>query len=213
MYLKEAFRYQNYLRDMITRATACLRDPDYTMRTTELHMRSKAAPEAEDEEIDRPAETATLCAADEMVDLTLDLLTERERVTHAISEAKACCEINIDDELAGNAFRRSIGESFATLGRMKPSERTKSGTDFRFNAEGNQVPYVYKVKETTTTAFDQPRVKQLSGELLRHAEQVSAEVDRVMVMTEVKYTPKYCPTDSFEETVERFLANREALQN
>jgi len=46
MYLKEAFRYQNYLNELISMTTTHLNVGQYTTKTIQEHLRQKANPDA-----------------------------------------------------------------------------------------------------------------------------------------------------------------------
>ena len=51
MYLKEAFRYQNYLNEKINLVLEQLNSPSLTTRVVQEHMRTKVNPEADNETI------------------------------------------------------------------------------------------------------------------------------------------------------------------
>ena len=60
MYLKEAFRYQNFLSRMVDRTTMYLGNRNYITKTTQEHLRKKANHEAEDETVEVVVDRSTV---------------------------------------------------------------------------------------------------------------------------------------------------------
>lgn len=205
MYLKEAFRYQNYLNELISATTSYLNGGQYTTKTVQEHLRKKANPDAENETIDLSAERALAYTANQMVDFLQHLIDEKQKLTKAISEAKRGCSIDIDAEVANNRIRQSVAATLSRMGNMKPSERMTRAYAYKFNAEGNQVQYAYEVKEVTTIDFDRNKVKGISKELIQCADEASTAIDKAMVELAVDYNPDYSVNDSFEDAIEQFL--------
>ena len=54
MILKEAYRYQNFLTNLISNAQTYLGNGSFVMTTTQKHMKSKANPEASDDDLEGP---------------------------------------------------------------------------------------------------------------------------------------------------------------
>lgn len=205
MYLKEAFRYQNYLNELISATTSYLNGGQYTTNTVQEHLRKKANPDAENETIDLSAERALAYTANQMVDFLQHLIDEKQKLTKAISEAKKGCSIDIDAEVANNRIRQSVAATLSRMGNMKPSERMTRAYAYKFNAEGNQVQYAYEVKEVTTIDFDRNKVKGISKKLIQCADEASTAIDKAMVELAVDYNPNYSVNDSFEDAIEQFL--------
>ena len=205
MYLKEAFRYQNYLNELISATTSYLNGGQYTTKTVQEHLRKKANPDAENETIDLSAERALAYTANQMVDFLQHLIDEKQKLTKAISEAKKGCSIDIDAEIANNRIRQSVAATLSRMGNMKPSERMTRAYAYKFNAEGNQVQYAYEVKEVTTIDFDRNKVKGISKKLIQCADEASTAIDKAMVELAVDYNPNYSVNDSFEDAIEQFL--------
>lgn len=205
MYLKEAFRYQNYLNELISATTSYLNGGQYTTKTVQEHLRKKANPDAENETIDLSAERALAYTANQMVDFLQHLIDEKQKLTKAISEAKRGCSIDIDAEVANNRIRQSVAATLSRMGNMKPSERMTRAYAYKFNAEGNQVQYAYEVKEVTTIDFDRNKVKGISKKLIQCADEASTAIDKAMVELAVDYNPDYSVNDSFEDAIEQFL--------
>lgn len=206
MYLKEAFRYQNYLNELISATTSYLNGGQYTTKTVQEHLRKKANPDAENETIDLSAERALAYTANQMVDFLQHLIDEKQKLTKAISEAKKGCSIDIDAEVANNRIRQNVAATLSRMGNMKSSERMTKAYAYKFNAEGNQVQYAYEVKEVTTIDFDRNKVKSIGKKLIQSADEASTAIDKAMVELAVDYTPNYSVNDSFEDAIEQFLA-------
>ena len=205
MYLKEAFRYQNYLNELITTTIGYLNNSQYTTKTVQEHLRKKANPDAENETIDLSSERVLPYTANQMVDFLQHLIDEKQKLTIAISEAKKVCDIDIDAEIANNRVRQNTASILSRMGNMKSSERMTRAYAYKFNAEGNQVQYAYDVKEVTTIDFDRNKVKSVSKNLTRCADEVSTAIDKAMVELAVDYAPDYSVNDSFEDAIEQFL--------
>lgn len=205
MYLKEAFRYQNYLNELISATTSYLTTDQYTTKTVQEHLRKKANPDAENETIDLTAERVLTCTANQMVDFLQHLIDEKQKLTKAISDAKKNCGIDIDAEVANNRIRQSVAATLSRMGNMKPTERMTRAYAYKFNAEGNQVQYAYEVKEVTTIDFDRNKVKGISKKLIQCADEASTAIDKAMVELAVDYVPNYSVNDSFEDAIEQFL--------
>lgn len=206
MYLKEAFRYQNYLNELISATSNYLCGGQYTTKTVQYHLRKKANPDAENETIDLSVERALVCTANQMVDFLQHLIDEKQKLTKAISEAKKGCSIDIDAEVANNRIRQNVAATLSRMGNMKSSERMTKAYAYKFNAEGNQVQYAYEVKEVTTIDFDRNKVKSIGKKLIQSADEASTAIDKAMVELAVDYTPNYSVNDSFEDAIEQFLA-------
>lgn len=205
MYLKEAFRYQNYLNELISATSNYLCSGQYTTKTVQEHLRKKANPDAENETIDLSVERALVCTANQMVDFLQHLIDEKQKLTKAISEAKKGCSIDIDAEVANNRIRQNVAATLSRMGNMKSSERMTKAYAYKFNAEGNQVQYAYEVKEVTTIDFDRNKVKSIGKKLIQSADEASTAIDKAMVELAVDYTPNYSVNDSFEDAIEQFL--------
>ena len=203
MYLKESFRYQNFLSDLIQKTTSYLRDCDIIMTTKEEHMRKKANPEAEDETV--IVEKTVEYSANGLISFIMYLLTEKEKLTVAISKAKKSAEFDVDVAVANNSTRKLVAESLSLLAKKKSSEFLKNCVGYKFNAEGNQVAYQYQTKVVSTIDFDRNKVKKLSKDLALKSDEISTAIDKAMVELEVDYEPEFNVNDSYEDVIETFL--------
>jgi len=205
MYLKEAFRYQNYLSGLVERTVGYLSARSYITRTTQEHLRHKANSDAEDEIVEITADRPFECTNNQLVSFLNHLMVEKETLTAAISTAKRSCSIDIDAEITNNRTRQRVASVFAEMSKQRPSESVIRGIDYKFNGEGNQVTYNYDVKQVTVIDFDRNKVRDTGRSLMSKADEVSAEIDKAMVELVVEYEPEYSVNDSFEDAVEMFV--------
>ena len=208
MNLKESFRYQNFLDQMLSEAAMYLGNRGNITTVTETHLRSKANPDAQDETLDATPERLLSADVkpDDVVDFLLRVLDEKVNLSLAIDEAKKNCDFAIDAELNANRARQQAAIALAGMAEVKATERIKAGKSYKFNAEGNQMGYTYDVKEVTTIDYDRNRVKALVKKLHRESDEVSTQADRMMVSLEVDFIPAFDVNSNFEDAVEDFLA-------
>lgn len=206
MYLKEAFRYQNYLKDQISTALGLLASGQYATKTVQEHLRNKANPDAENETMDLTSERILPYSADQLVSFLQHLIYEKEVLTGAISNSKKWYPVDVDLEIANNQVRHRVATILSNMCRMKSSERTTTGFAYKFNADGNQVQYAYDIKEITTIDFDRNSVKSILKALTKQADEASEAIDKAMVDMFVNYEPSYSTNDSFEDALEQFIS-------
>lgn len=203
MNLKEAFRYQNFLDRMMSTANSYLSRDRFVTVVNQTHMRKKAYNEADDETLKVEIERPFHCEVKDLVDVLVALLSEKTTCCASIDAAKNGCGVPLDSAIALNKSRQSVAHTLTSMANIAASERMARGTAYKFNAEGNQVPYSYDVKEVTTIDFDRNKVKDLSKKLLGEADKWSADVDRLMVEVVVQMDPRLDVNDSFEDVVEK----------
>ena len=206
MNLKEAFRFQNKLQSMMDEAHSILGSTANITKVQNTYLRKKVMPEAENETtIDAPAteysEQITLVA-----EFLLHLLSEREKLSVAIFQAKAGLNLpaGLDGEVSLNSKRQEVAGLFRRMAGLRSSEVLipNGGTGYRFNNEGNQVSYRCDVKRVTTINFDRNKIRKMCGDLSKKSDEVSAALDSVLVNTQVEYTVPFDVNDTFAEAVE-----------
>ena len=205
MNLKEAFRYQNKLQRLMEEAEDILRRDRNVVKVTETALLHKVNPDAADETTAEPADTVY---ADQITDISvllMFLLGERERLSRAIREAKQNMDMDFDGEVSLNTRRQELAAIFRNMAQLRSSETLipGGGVGYKFNAEGNQVSYRCDLKKVTTINFDRNKVRSYATALSRRADQVSAELDKRMVITEVDYEPPFDVNDTFAEVLAR----------
>ena len=212
MNLKEAFRFQNKLQSMMDEAQSILGSTANITKVQNTYLRKKVMPEAENETtIDAPAteysEQITLVA-----EFLLHLLSEREKLSVAIFQAKAGLNLpaGLDGEVSLNNKRQEVAGLFRRMAGLRSSEVLipNGGTGYRFNNEGNQVSYRCDVKRVTTINFDRNKIRKLCGDLSKKSDEVSAALDSVLVNTQVEYTVPFDVNDTFAEAFEAFAGDK-----
>ena len=203
MNLKEAFRFQNKIQNLMTEAEVILNRDKNVTRVENTALRHKVNPEAEDETTVEMPDTEYAEQINEVVVFLMFLLSERERLSNAIRVAKQGMDIDFDGEVSLNAKRQQIAGIFRHMGEIRSSENIYSGagTGYKFNAEGNQVSYRCDLKKVTTINFDRNKVRSYATGLNKKADQVSAELDKSLVNTEVTFEPPFDVNDTFAEVL------------
>lgn len=212
MNLKEAFRFQNKLQSMMDEAQSILGSTANITKVQNTYLRKKVMTEAENETtIDAPAteysEQITLVA-----EFLLHLLSEREKLSVAIFQAKAGLNLpaGLDGEVGLNSKRQEVAGLFRRMAGLRSSEVLipNGGTGYRFNNEGNQVSYRCDVKRVTTINFDRNKIRKMCGDLSKKSDEVSAALDSVLVNTQVEYTVPFDVNDTFAEAFEAFAGDK-----
>ena len=199
MVLKEAFRYQNFLDDLINTARSYLSDRSFVTITTQKHMKKKANPSAEDETI--AVESALKFKPNDLIDFICKALNEKEKLSAAICASKKTTEIDFDASVAMNKNRQNY---IATLKRMvdiTDTETITRGTGYKFNEAGDQVSYYYDLVNTTKINFNRNDVRGLIKKYQRECDDISNKLDVIQLTTVVDYNPIWDLTDTFEEIV------------
>ena len=207
MNLKEAFRYQNKLQRLMAEAEGILMRDNNVTKVENTALRHKVNPEAEDETTLEMPETEYADQITEVAVFLMFLLGERERLSAAIRAAKQSMDMDFDGEVSLNAKRQEIAGIFRHMGEIRSSENLNpgAGVGYKFNAEGNQVSYRCDLKKVTTINFDRSKVRSLTSFLCKKADQVSAELDRCMINTEVSYEAPFDVNDTFAEVLQQHI--------
>lgn len=202
MNLKEAFRYMNFLEDLMDRGFVFLYREAFVTNTKEIHLKSKANPDIEDEVIEDANPSEVNFKANTVILLEEEILKEREDLSKAINKAKQNTDIDIDFAIASNKKRQHFMGVLKDLAKRKSFEKIVEGSGYKFNSEGNQVAYVYDVKKITTIDFYRNKVKKLIKNLSEQCDKVSNDIDRSFVNTKVEFEPRWSFTDTIEDICE-----------
>ena len=204
MNLKEAFRYQNRIELLMGEAKEVLGRERNVTKVENTALRHKVNPDVEDETTVEEPETEYADQITEIAVFLMFLLDEREKLSRAIREAKKGMDMDFDGEVSLNAKRQHIADIFRRMSEIRCSERLLPGmgVGYKFNAEGNQVSYRCDLKKVTTINFDRTKVRSYATGLSKKADQVSAELDKSMVNTEVCYEAPFDVNDTFAEVLQ-----------
>lgn len=204
MNLKEAFRYQNKIQSLMDEATVILERERNVTKVENTVLRHKVNPDAEDETTVEMPDTEYAEQITEIAVFLMFLLKERERLSYAIRAAKQAMDIDFDGEASLNAKRQEIAHIFRRMGEIRCSESLYpgGGVGYKFNADGNQVSYKCDLKKVTTINFDRNKVRSYASGLSKKADQISAELDKRVVNTEVSYEAPFDVNETFAEVLQ-----------
>ncbi|MBR5501713.1 MAG: hypothetical protein IKV55_01635 [Oscillospiraceae bacterium] len=208
MNLKEAFRFQNKLQQLMAEGESIIGNEKNITRVTTTYLRNKAMAEAKNETlIDEPASEYAQQIT-EMVEFLLYLLAQREVLSAAIRTAKAALETDLDGEVGLNGIRQHLARTLANMADLRSTQVyvRNGGSGYRFNAEGNQVMYYCDAERTTTINFDRKKVRSALAALNKKADTVSAQLDLCMLSAEVDYEAPFDVNDSFAAVFEAYLS-------
>lgn len=207
MNLKEAFRYQNKLNDLIDTVEDYLGESSNVMKTTVEHLRKKANPAAENEIVDTTAEREYPYSINDMMKFLVEMVEEKELLYSHILEAKRNLDFDMDSQIDLNIKRQSLSRLFRNMGNIRSTETIQraGGRDYTFNQEGNQTVYCYDLKVVSVIDFDRNRARKQANDLIKQADEASAKIDQIMVNTTVEYEPFFDVNDSFEEVFDSWL--------
>lgn len=199
MNLKEAFRFQNKLQSLMDEAERILADDRNITQVKVTALYKKAMPEQENETTVEPAPSEYADHIDAVAAFLLHLLGEREKLSRAIRAAKERQEMDMDSEVSLNSTRQSLASFFRHMVDLRNSEKLLPGgaTGYRFNAEGNQVPFRCDAKRVVTIHYDRNRVRSYLKQLTEKSDQVSAQLDRCLINSQVDYDAPFNVNDSF----------------
>ena len=199
MNLKEAFRFQNKLQSLMDEAERILADDRNITQVKVTALYKKAMPEQENETTVEPAPSEYADHIDAVAAFLLHLLGEREKLSRAIRAAKERQEMDMDSEVSLNSTRQSLASFFRHMVDLRNSEKLLPGgaTGYRFNAEGNQVPFRCDATRVVTIHYDRNRVRSYLKQLTEKSDRVSAQLDRCLINSQVDYDALFDVNDSF----------------
>jgi len=204
MNLKEAFTYQNFYDRLISMAENYLINTNSTYTKTFTHLRHAVNPDAEDvvkveiQSEKLPYDVATFVA------FALDVLEEKEKMFAAIRKAKESAELDLDAAIGMNKTRKNLQNVLSGLYQRREYDMLTTGRDYKFNVNGEQVPYTYEINEKLTVEYDKKAIKKIMKSLDAKCNEASRQVDRLNVNLVVDITPKYTLDMDLEDCLELF---------
>lgn len=204
MNLKEAFTYQNYYDRLLGMVDTYLTNTNSTYQRTFTHLRHAVNSEAEDvvkvetQTEKLPYDVATFIA------FALDVLEEKEKMYVAIRKAKESAELDLDAAIGMNKTRKILQNVLMELYQKREYDMVTTGRDYKFNVNGEQVPYTYEINEKLTVEYDKKDVKKIMKSLDAKCNEISRQVDRLNVNLAVDITPKYTLDMDLEDCLELF---------
>ncbi len=213
MNLKEAFRFQNKLQALMEEVQDFLSRDDNVTLVENTYLYKKVVPEAENETVVDTAPTEYAGRVTEMVEFLMYLMAEREKLSKAIQDAKRALPIDMDREVSLNSKRQEIARILNHMADLRSSEvmMPGGGTGYRFNQEGNQVPYRCDVKRVTTIHFDRKVIRNFARQMNKKSDLISTELDGCLINSKVDYRTPFDVNDSFAEIFENFVGDPNAV--
>lgn len=208
MKLKEAFRYQNALKQWIEEAESFLTNRNNIVKIEETHKKSLVNKEESD--VVKEINNRVLdIEPNTMIDFIYDLVEEKNKVSQAISEAKRKSDVDLDVSIEINKSKQRLANIYNRLSNVKNSQKTRTDRTYKFNVEGNQTPYVYEVDEVTSIDYDRNKVRKLQKKLEKTCDETSTKIETLQLTIEVNHTPKYDVNDSFADLIEALKESQE----
>lgn len=203
MNLKESFRYQKFLDGLMRSAVYNLQSVQHSLKTIKVHLRHAVNPEAED--MTEIVDDGEFVPNDTVLAFMAHLINEREKLSIAISKAKQSIGFDTDAAIETNKFRQMLNGAVRHMLRHVGTKRKVKESDYKFDINGQQVPYRYDVEITTTENYNKDAAKALMRATIAKADEVSAAVDAAMINTTVEYKPPYDVNETFDDVLDTFI--------
>lgn len=198
MNLKEAFRYQSFITRLSTEASMLLGSNETIISVTEHHMLSEASPELQDKIVEKQRPVFDPDPA-KIIELMEKLIETRGTLTVAIASAKHISYRNLDALLETNKMRKVLASALQTAIKTPLAETEICATSYKFNNEGNQAPFTYKVKRVPMPRIEISQLKAKNSEIRKKADETSNIIDQIMVNTTVDFDPPFDVNSTLEE--------------
>lgn len=204
MNLKESFRYQKFLDALMWSAKSSIQSRDHSLKVTRNHLRHAANPEAEDV-VENVECGEQFFPNDQVISFMQSLVSEKDKLSHAIGEAKRSSAIDIDAAIETNKFNRSMADAIKTMLRFGAYKRTDRGVGYKFDVNGVQQTYSYDLEISGEEAFNREESRKIMRRAVADADELSADIDAAMINVTVDYVPPYDVNDSFEDAMSAFI--------
>lgn len=204
--LKKSFELQNYLKGLFDATLSVLAYQDNTTITKQEHMRKKVYSEGQDETVFKPKRNEYDFSINALIDFACYVQDEMAGLAFAINAAKHSGVNDFDGMIAVNNQKRKLLDRMISMSNIKPRESVVRGSAYKFNADGDQVTYIYDIKEVTTIDFDRNKTKGIASRLRRELDETSTTIDRMQLSIYVMHDTVFEIGDSLEEAVEKWMA-------
>lgn len=201
MTLKESYRYANCLNTMLRTALNFLSNKGFITDTSVEHLCSKANPDSVDFTEEKPKAFDVAFTPMQVLDFTVKVMDEQERLAKAIAEAKSKAELDIDSSISLNKKKQEVANILTIMASLKSKENKGYANGYKLDVEGKQTSYRYDTIETTIIDFDRNQVKGLIKKLRHECDIVSETIDRLEVTIDVPFNCTWDINDTFEDAV------------
>jgi len=212
--LKESFRVLSYIDKTISSLTSYLSNKNNSISVLEQHLKEKSNPEAKNEELD----TTTIkeypdASTINIINLVQNLIAEKTKLEISVElakrgiviETKDNKNLSLDSAISNAKQSRNLANVLNNLINIKTDEKKTVGTGFKFNINGEEVPYRYDVVVTKTINFDRNIVSDNYKQLLEKADKLSISIEKAMMEEIVEYEFPYSIHDSVVDVVSKYL--------
>lgn len=212
--LKESFRTLVYIDKTILSLTSYLSNKNNSISVIESHFKEKSNPEAKNEELDTTtireyADASTV----NIIDLVQSLITQKTKLEIAVElakreiviETKDNNNLSLDSAISNAKQSRNLANVLNSLINIKTDEKKTVSQGFKFNINGEEVPYRYDVLTTKTINFDKNIVSDNYKQLLEKADKLSISIEKAMMEDIVEYEFPYSIHDSTADIVSKYL--------
>lgn len=215
--IKESFRYMNFIEKNISTLSRYLSNTSNSVTIKEYHLKARSNSDTKNEEIDMTSERTYPCNIVDIAFLVKQLTDQKLKLSLAIEDAKKTLildwkednkNLTLDSAVEYAKKSRELANNLKSLVDIKSSETKKTGNDYKFNVEGNQVQYRYNIEVKTTIDFDRNNVNDLYKKLLSKADILSTQIESAMLKECVEYIPLYDIHDSTTEVVDKYVKSK-----
>lgn len=203
MNLKESFRYASYLETLTTNASSLLRLRDRALTTTKIH--HKSAVDAEAKDVTEAVDNGDFVPNNDIIRFLQFVISERDKLGKAITAAKNNCGFDIDNAIAINKMRQRVANDIKYMLSFKASKTKDTAIGYKFNVAGDQTSYRYDMDVVNEENYDRKTSKAVMTAMLEESDATSAEIDRVLITTNVDFMPHFSVNDSLDDAIEAFL--------
>ncbi len=208
MNLKQAFRYQNKIKDILCHITVHLGAKNYITTVKSIHYKKDVFPSMENEEIIENNNSLNI-TPNQLIDFLCFILDEKEALCKAIDKAKKLNNLSIDTDIEMNIARHDVINTLMDMSSIKSEENLLKNEGFGYIYKEDykeEAIYHYDIKEIKTINFDRNKVKKLKHKLSILSDEISNNIEKILLITDVEYTPKFDVNSSFEEILEDYFA-------
>ena len=201
MNMKDAFRFQNKLKNLMCEATSILQDQRNIVKVKTTHLRSKVMSDALDAVVEETAPS-------EYAGHIRISIREKTEQGHSLRPRAGWIWIwtaRFGPEPAAPGTGRSFHRHMTTLRNSEKDHRRRwiripllcvRATRFSYRCDATQV---------TTIDFDRNKIRGMATALSKKADEISMALDKCLVNTEVAYEAPFDINDSFEEILNDFI--------
>lgn len=213
MNLKESFAYRQFLAENLKAICMTSSIVQAFCEVKETHFISKTNPDEVDQvysskdgtmQLTTFAEKWAKRSPEAIMQVAHDLRVEMNNLDQKILLAKISAPKNVDLLVAVNKAAREEMGLLLPVSRMKTQEAWGDGTGYRFNNDGVQVPYRYKVKTVATIDFDRKAVKKKVDQLQTEIDERAYKIDELMLTIDVDYDPVFNKSDSLQDIMDMY---------